>query len=326
MQMKKNIAIIAGGNSSEFVISVKSAGQINQLIDKKRYNVHLVMIKGDSWSAQLEDGTECTVDMDDFSISNAGGKIRFDYAFIIIHGTPGEDGKLQAYLDMKGISYNTGGVLSSALSFNKYACKLFLRSFGILTAESVLLKKGRSIDEDEVISTTGLPCFVKPNNAGSSFGISRVNKQEELAQAIEAAYREDNEVIIESFIKGTELSCGLMKTGGKDYIFPVTEIVSHKEFFDYEAKYTVGMADEITPARVAEELQKKVQELSSQIYDYLDCRGLVRVDFIARGNQIYFLELNSVPGMSKESIVPKQIRAAGYSEEEIIENIISGTI
>jgi D-alanine-D-alanine ligase len=274
----------------------------------------------------LEDGKEVNVDLNDFSISKPEGKMKIDYAFIIIHGTPGEDGRIQAYLDLMGVPYNTSGVLSSALSFNKYACKSYLKNFNILTAESVLITKNKKISEDEIIEKVGIPCFVKPNNGGSSYGITRVNKPEEMTEAIDAAFKEDSEVIIETYIKGIELSCGLVKTSNEEFVFPVTEIVSHKEFFDYEAKYTEGMADEITPARIPEDLQKKIQSISSAVYDLLYCKGLVRVDFIAKGNQLYFLELNSVPGMSMESILPKQIRAAGYRVEEIMDKIIMDTL
>jgi len=258
-------------------------------------------------------------------MSPTGTKIRFEYAFIIIHGTPGENGKLQAYLDMQKIPYSTSSVLSSAMTFNKYVCKIYLKNFGITTAEAVLINKNRAFNNEEIIDKVGLPCFVKPNNGGSSFGTSRVNKPEDMENAIIEAFKEDDEVIIESFVKGTELSCGLLKTRDEEIIFPVTEIVSSNEFFDYEAKYTEGKAEEITPARVSEEITKRCRQMASEIYEYLNCRGIVRIDFIVRGNQIFFLELNSIPGMSKESIVPKQIRAMGLKVEDIIEKVIEDT-
>lgn len=320
--MKKNIAIIAGGNSSEFPISIKSAGQIVELLNPCIYNTRLIVLKGKNWTSVNEDGTEVKVDLNDFSLTLHEGKIIFDYAFIIIHGNPGEDGKLQAYFEMMGIPYNTCNVLCSALTFNKFACKSYLRNFGVLTAESIVVKKGAPIDESAILAKAGLPCFVKPNNGGSSFGTSKVTRQEDLLKAIELAFKEDPEVIIEAFVKGDELSCGLLKTSKEEFIFPVTEIVTKNEFFDFEAKYTPGITDEITPARVSVDIQKKVQNISSEVYDLLNCRGLVRVDFIVRGNQIYFLELNTVPGMSKESIVPKQIEAAGLKMEDVLEKII----
>ena len=323
--MLRNIAIVGGGDSSEYLISVKSAAQIIELINKEKYNPYPVTLTGTKWIATMPDGSEIPVDLRDFSISPNGEKIRFEYAFIIIHGTPGENGKLQAYLDMQKIPYNTSSVLSSALTFNKYVCKIYLKNFGITTAEAVLINKSRSFSNEEIIDKVGLPCFVKPNNGGSSFGTSRVNKADEMENALIEAFKEDNEVIVESFVKGTELSCGLVKTLDEEIIFPITEIVSANEFFDYEAKYTEGKAEEITPARVSEEVTKRCRQLASDIYDHLNCRGIVRIDFIIRGNQIFFLELNSIPGMSKESIVPKQIRAMGFKVEDIIDKVIDDT-
>ncbi len=323
--MLRNIAIVGGGDSSEYVISVKSAAQIIELINKDKYRPFAVTVKGTEWFAKMPDGSDIPVDLRDFSISPNGKKLRFEYAFIIIHGTPGENGKLQAYLDMQKIPYSTSSVLSSALTFNKYACKIYLKNFGITTAEAVMINKKRSVSNEAIIDKVGLPCFVKPNNGGSSFGTSRVNKADEMEDAIREAFKEDNEVIVESFVKGTEISCGLVKTSEEEIIFPITEIVTSNEFFDYEAKYTDGMAEEITPARLSDDITKRCRQLASEIYDNLDCRGIVRIDFIIRGNQIYFLELNSIPGMSRESIVPKQIRAMGLEVEDIIDKVIEDT-
>jgi D-alanine-D-alanine ligase len=323
--MQRNIAIIGGGDSSEYVISVKSAEQILELINRDKFQPFPVTIRGTEWIAKMHDGMETPVDIRDFSISPYGEKIRFEYAFIIIHGTPGENGKLQAYLDMQKIPYSTSPVLSSALTFNKYVCKIYLKNFGITTAEAVLINKNKEFNKEDIIDKVGLPCFVKPNNGGSSFGTSKVNKADEMENAINEAFKEDEEVIIESFVKGTELSCGLLKTREEEIIFPITEIVSSNEFFDYEAKYTEGKAEEITPARVTEDIARRCRQMASEIYDHLYCKGIVRVDFIVRGNQIYFLELNSIPGMSKESIVPKQIRAMGLRVEEVIEKVIEDT-
>lgn len=307
------------------MVSVKSAAQIFELINKKKYNPFPVTVQGTEWFAKMPDGTDTPVDLRDFSISPNGGKIRFEYAFIIIHGTPGENGKLQAYLDMQKVPYSTSSVLSSALTFNKYVCKIYLKNFGVTTAEAILINKYREFTNEEIIDKVGLPCFVKPNNGGSSFGTSRVNKADEMERAINEAFKEDDEVIIESYVKGTELSCGLVKTREEEIIFPITEIVSTNEFFDYEAKYTEGKAEEITPARVSEEIARRCRQMASEIYDHLNCRGIVRVDFIVRGNQVFFLELNSIPGMSKESIVPKQIRAMGLRVEDIIDKVIEDT-
>lgn len=324
--MKKNIAIVGGGDSPEYGISVKSAEQIMHNFNKERYNSFAVTIKGLNWKARCPDGSEVPVNIQDFSIRHKKKKYRFDYAYIIIHGSPGEDGKLQGYLEIQKIPYNTCNVLSSALSFNKYACKNYLKNFGILTAESILLKKKADFSEPLVKEKVGLPCFIKPNNGGSSFGITKVNKSEDLEKAVDEAFLIDNEVIIEAFVKGTELSCGLLKTKKEEFIFPVTEIISSNEFFDFEAKYTDGKAQEITPARVPDDIQKRCKQTASEIYDYLNCRGIVRVDFILRGNQLYFLELNSIPGMTKESIVPRQIRAMGLKVDQIIEKVIEDTM
>ena len=323
--MKKNIAILSGGNSSEYGISVKSAEQLIRLIDKQMYQSFNVLVKANKWVAIDNNDTKYPVDLNDFSINYNGENLKFEYAFIIIHGTPGEDGKIQAYLDLMKIPYSTGGVLTSALSFDKYACKTFLKGFNVLTPEACIIRKKDKIESAEILDKLGLPCFVKPNNGGSSFGTTKVNKPEELENAISEAFKEDSEVIIESFVKGTELSCGLMKTKNEETIFPITEIVSKNEFFDYKAKYE-GMAEEITPARIDAELEKKCKETASLIYNYLNCKGIVRVDFIARGNQLYFLEINTVPGMSSESIVPQQIRAAGLKVEDIITTLIESSI
>ncbi len=325
---KKNVAILYGGYSSEFVISERSANQICDVLKASPYNIYRILVKENKWTWYNEAAKkECPINLTDFTIKPDGkNKIYFDFAFIIIHGTPGEDGKLQGYLDMQNIPYNTPGVFVSSLTFNKYACKLLLKNFDILTPESVLYIEGEKINEEEILKKVGLPCFIKPNNGGSSFGTTKVLKQEDIEPAIQESLKEDSEVIIESFVKGIELSCGLLKTSKKDYIFPVTEIVPKNEFFDFEAKYTAGMADEIVPARVPLHIQEKCQQLSSRIYDLISCKGLVRIDFILRGNQIYFLEVNTIPGMSKESIVPKMIRGDGYTEEEILRAIIDDGI
>jgi len=323
--MLRNIAIVGGGDSSEYVISVKSAAQILELINKNKYHPFPVTVRGTEWFAKMPDGSDTPVDIRDFSICPDGKKIRFEYAFIIIHGTPGENGKLQAYLDIQKIPYSTSSVLSSALTFNKFFCKIYLKNFGITTAEAVLISKNKEFSNDTIIDKVGLPCFVKPNNGGSSFGTSKVNKAEEMEKAINEAFKEDDEVIIESYVKGRELSCGLLKTGSEEIIFPITEITTTNEFFDYEAKYTEGKSEEITPAIISEEISKRCRQMASEIYDHLNCRGIVRIDFIVRGNQIYFLELNSIPGMSRESIVPKQIRAMGLKVEDIIDKVIEAT-
>jgi D-alanine-D-alanine ligase len=323
--MKKNIAIITGGDSSEIVISLKSAGQVRSCLDPDKYNTYIVFIQNNDWHVNLDNGQQVYINRHDFSFITDNQKIKFDYAFFAMHGPPGENGKLQAYFDLLNIPYSTSGVLPLAMTFNKYVCKTFLSHCGIKTAVAVLLKKNVPFIAESIITKTGLPCFVKPNCSGSSFGVSLINNADDLNNAIEMALKEDNEVLIEEYIKGTELTCGLVKLKYKELVFPVTEIVSKKQFFDYEAKYTAGMSEEITPARIPEEISLKCQTLSSRIYSLLNCTGIVRIDFICRDGEFYFLELNGIPGMTKESIIPRQIRAYGLTESEVYEMIIKDT-
>jgi D-alanine-D-alanine ligase len=323
--MKKNIAIITGGDSSEIVISLKSAEQVRSCLDHEKYNTYIVYIKNTDWHVNLDSGEQVDIDRHDFSFQYNGHKVKFDYAFFAMHGPPGENGILQAYFNLLDIPYNTSGVLALAVTFNKYVCKTFLANSGIKTARTVLLKKNEKLVPSEIISRTGLPCFVKPNCGGSSFGVTRVNDPADLEKAVATALKEDTEVLVEEYIKGIELTCGLVKLKNRELIFPVTEIVSKKEFFDYEAKYTAGMSDEITPARVSKEISEKCQSISSRIYSLLNCSGIVRIDFICRDEELFFLELNGIPGMTKESIVPRQIRAYGLTESEVYEMIIKDT-
>jgi len=321
--MTKNIAILWGGDSSEYVISEKSAQEIFKFLKKTEFIPYRIRVRKGEWSYIPEKGDEIKLDLNDLSLElKKDTKIFFDYAFIIIHGTPGEDGKMQAILDSHKIPYNTGGVLSSALSFNKHACKVFLKNLDILAPEGVLIRKGNEIDVEKIKNKTGLPCFVKPNSGGSSFGISKVSNFGDLMPAITHALHEDSEVIIESHIEGLELSCGLVKTKSEVLIFPVTEIVPLNEFFDFESKYEKGMSEEITPARIDDSIRIKCQNIASDIYDHLNCKGIVRIDFILRGAELFFLELNSIPGMSQESIVPKQIRSLNLNIEGLLLKII----
>ncbi|MBN1131519.1 MAG: D-alanine--D-alanine ligase [Bacteroidales bacterium] len=316
-----NIAVITGGNSSEHAISVKSAGEVKKWLEQTGFVCYLVIIKGTDWTVKF-DKQEYPVDKNYFGFKNGKEYIRFNYAYNIIHGTPGEDGKIQGYLETMKIPYSGSGILSSSLTFNKYACKTFLKQHNILTAEAGLIRKGHPYDLEKIIENIGLPCFIKPNNGGSSFGITKVNHHDNLEAALQTAFKEDDEVILETYIKGIEVTCGVLKTRKEEFVFPVTEIVTRNEFFDFEAKYTTGKADEITPARINNELFRKCQQLASTIYDLTFSKGLVRVDFIIKGNQLYFLELNSVPGMTSESIIPKQIRAMGLEEKEILRKIV----
>jgi D-alanine-D-alanine ligase len=314
--MKRNIAIVAGGDSSEYIVSINSANQIAKWIDKEKFEVYTVIAKGTDWYVKSDLVCDLIVNKDDFSFSLNNQKTKFDCALITIHGTPGEDGKMQGYFDTLKIPYTTSNTLASALTFNKIFSKNYLKLFNIPVAEFITLKKGQTIDANSIIEKTGLPCFVKPNCGGSSFGITKVKEKQELKKAIDEALKEDSEVIIEEFLEGTELTCGLIKTNKKTLVFPLTEIVSKNEFFDYEAKYN-GMADEITPARIDDKLTKQVQDLSSQIYDIFQLNGIVRIDYIYTKNKLYFMEANTVPGMSAASIVPQQVEAMGLNMKDI---------
>jgi D-alanine-D-alanine ligase len=317
----KTIAIVAGGDSSEFGISVKSAIEVSKALSS-RYITYIIMIKGKSWFWEDRKGRYHNVDKNDFTLITDDARIRFNAVFIAIHGTPGENGLLQGYFDMLGIPYTSCGTFCSALTFNKQACKLFLRDYKIPMAFSVLISNRVKWDPDEIISQTGLPCFVKPNESGSSFGVTKVKEMKELSAAMEKAFGESREVVIEAFMDGREVACGVVKTKKKDLVLPVTEIISKNEFFDYEAKYTQGKSDEVTPANMPGAVTAEIQNLSSLIYDLLGCRGIVRVDFIVIDNKPFFLEINTIPGMTEESLVPKQAAAAGISTEELYSMVV----
>jgi D-alanine-D-alanine ligase len=322
----KTIAIAAGGYSSEYVISVQSAAQVYNAIDKQKFKPFIVEITRNDWFVKLTENDITSVDKNDFSVIINDEKIKFDCVFIAIHGTPGEDGKLQSYFEMLNIPYTSCNSFTSLLTFNKYATKIYLEKAGILSANAVLVRGMQKVNANPMVKHLGLPAFVKPNNAGSSFGVTKVKLEEQLQKAVEDALKEDKEVIVEEFIEGTEVTCGIAKLNNREIVLPLTEIVSKKEFFDYEAKYTPGMSDEITPARIDEALTWQIQHLSSRIYDLLDCKGLVRVDFIIKKGEPYFLEINTVPGMSKNSIVPKMIRISGMTETEVYGMLIEETL
>jgi D-alanine--D-alanine ligase len=323
--MKKNIAIVAGGDSGEYEISIKSAKQLLNQIDRTKYNPTLIHIKGTDWKAQVE-GAEIQVDKNDFSVSHNSSKITFDCVLVGIHGTPGENGLLQSYFEMLRLPFTTCGVLSSALTFNKYACKHYLMPYSVNTAKAMLFRKNDTIDASDVVNYLGLPCFVKPNNGGSSCGTSKIANVEDIVPAIEKALEHDAEVIVEEFIKGTEITCGVIKTKNRSMVFPIAEIVSTNDFFDYEAKYTDGKAQEIIPARIPEKIKLDCEKLSSFIYDKLFCRGVVRMDYIIRDEKLYFLEVNTVPGMSEASIVPRMIKAVGLTMSDILTDLIEDAL
>jgi len=323
MIKKKNIAVVAGGDSSEIVVSLKSAKGIYSFINKDKYNPYIVMIKKGEWYVQLDDDKKADIDKNDFSFILDGKNIQFDFAYITIHGTPGEDGRLQGYFDLIGIPYSSCGVLASALTFNKYFCNKYLQSFGIQIAESILLREGENIDDETVINKLSLPVFVKPNDGGSSFGVTKVKTKEEIQPAIQKAFSEGNEVIIERFMQGMELTCGCYKTKERKVVLPVTEVVSKNEFFDFEAKYTASKVDEITPARISDTLTKEVQELTSKIYDLINAQGIIRIDYIVSPEGIVkMLEVNTTPGMTETSFIPQQIKAAGLEIQNVMTEII----
>lgn len=320
--MKRTVAVIAGGDSSELQISLRSAKLIYDSVDKEKYDAYVVEMEGLRWEARLPGGVMAAVDRNDFSFTDGDRRVKFDFAYITIHGTPGEDGLLQGYFDMVRVPYSSGNVLSSALTFNKYVCNQYLKRFGVRVANSVMLRKGDNTPDEETLDSIGFPCFVKPNLGGSSFGITKVKTKEEIPQAIQKAFREATEVIIEAGVEGMEVTCGSYKTRRGETVFPATEIVPRKEFFDYDAKYN-GDSEEITPARISGKLMEEVQRLTSFIYELLGCRGLARADYIiTKDGEIYVLEINTAPGMTEVSLVPQQIKAAGLNIKEVITDII----
>ena len=320
--MKRTIAIVAGGDSSEYIVSLRSAQGIYSFIDKERYNLYIVMMKGLDWHVQLPDETTCPIDRNDFSFQLNGEKITFDFAYITIHGTPGENGRLQGYFDMMGIPYSCCGVLAAALTFNKFVCNQYLRGFGVRIAEALSLRQGQTVSDDDVIEKIGLPCFIKPSLGGSSFGVTKVKTREQIQPAIAKAFEEGEEVVIEAFMDGTEITCGCYKTKDKSVVFPITEVVTHNEYFDYDAKYN-GQVDEITPARIPDELRDRVQMLTSAIYDILGAQGIIRIDYIiTEGDKINLLEVNTTPGMTPTSFIPQQVRAAGLNITDVMTDII----
>ena len=320
--MKRTIAIIAGGDSSEHEVSMKSAEGIHSFIDKEKYNLYIVELTKKHWEALLPDGTRTPVDKNDFSFQENGKKIVPDFAYITIHGTPGENGILQGYFELLGIPYSTCDVLVSAMTFSKFTLNQYLKGFGVRIAESMLVNKRNGISDDDVIEKIGLPCFIKPNASGSSFGVTKVKTREQIQPALQAAFQESDDVMIEAFMDGIELANGCYKVPGKSVVLPITEVVSKNEFFDYNAKYK-GEVTEITPARLSPELTDRVQKLTSAIYDILGCKGIVRVDYIiTEGEKINMLEINTTPGMTATSFIPQQVKAAGLDIKDVMTDII----
>lgn len=326
--IKRNIAIVCGGDSSEHDVSMNSANGLYSFFDKERYNVYIVDVEGQNWHVNFEDGTTAPVDRNDFSFVKDGKAVVFDYAYITIHGTPGENGLMQGYFELIGVPYSTSGVLVEAMTFDKYVLNRYLSGYGINVARSLLLRRGEEnkYSEEEIERIIGMPCFVKPAADGSSFGVSKVKNADLLAPALRVAFMESNEVMIESFLDGTEISIGCYKTKDKSVVFPATEVVTANEFFDYNAKYN-GEVQEITPARISPDTAARVAEETSRIYDILRCNGIIRVDYIItkdeHGNdKINMLEVNTTPGMTATSFIPQQVRAAGLDIKDVLTDIV----
>lgn len=320
--MKRTVAIIAGGDSSEHEVSMNSAKGIYSFIDKEKYNLYIVELSKKAWEAVLADGTRSKIDKNDFSFMDGDKKVKPDFAYITIHGTPGENGILQGYFELLDIPYSTCDVLVSAMTFSKFTLNQYLKGFGIRVAESMLVNKRFGIEDKDVIEKIGLPCFIKPNASGSSFGVTKVKTTDQIQPALKAAFAESDDVMIEAFMDGIELANGCYKTKNKSVVFPITEVVSDNEFFDYNAKYK-GEVTEITPARLSPELTERVKKLTSAVYDILGCKGIVRVDYIiTEGEKINMLEINTTPGMTSTSFIPQQVKAAGLDIKDVMTDII----
>ena len=324
----RKIAIICGGDSSEHDVSMHSGAGLYSFFDKERYDVKLVETRGLEWNVHLADGIMAPIDRNDFTYMENGEKKNFDYVYITIHGAPGENGVLQGYFELLGIPYSTCGVLVEALTFDKFALNNYLRAFGVNVADSVLIRKTdkQRPSNADVVARLGLPCFVKPSADGSSYGVSKVKSVDEMDAALELAFSESDEVMIEGFLDGTELSQGCFKTKTQSVVLPATEVVTDNEFFDYDAKYN-GQVDEITPARIAADTAERVAAETSRIYDILHCNGIIRVDYIISkdvdgSDKINMLEINTTPGMTTTSFIPQQVRAAGLDISKVLSDIV----
>ena len=323
-ELKRNIAIVCGGDSSEHDVSLRSAQGLYSFFDKERYNVYIVDIKGQDWHVELPGGLTAKIDRNDFSFVQDGKACLFDYAYITIHGTPGENGILQGYFDLIGLPYSTSGVLVEAMTFDKFVLNQYLRGYGVAVGESLLIRKGYEelVSDDEIEARIGMPCFVKPAADGSSFGVSKVKCKDQLAPAIRKAMLESPEIMVESYLEGTEITQGIYKTREKTVLFPITEVVTSNEFFDYDAKYN-GQVQEITPARIPDTTRDAVQAMTLKIYDILGCHGIIRTDYIiAPDGTIQLLEVNTTPGMTATSFIPQQVRAAGMEMRDVLSEII----
>ncbi|WP_299668114.1 D-alanine--D-alanine ligase [uncultured Polaribacter sp.] len=323
--MKKIIGIVMGGYSSEIHISIKSGNVVYNHLDKEKYTVFRVLILKEKWVVLDEQENEYPIDKNDFSFVLNNNRMVFDCVFNAIHGAPGENGQLLAYFDLINLKHTSAPFYQMALTFNKRDTLSAVKAYGIKTATSIYLNKGDIINVDEIVKKTGLPCFIKPNNAGSSYGISKAHTKEAILPAIEIAYKEDSEILIESFLNGTEVSVGVLQYKGKTKVLPVTEIVSENDFFDYEAKYE-GKSKEITPARISKTQQEKVEKVAKRVYEILNMSGFSRSEYIFVDDEPYFLEMNTVPGLTEESILPQQAQKAGISLAALFDNAIQGTL
>ena len=322
--LKRTIAIVCGGDSSEHDVSLRSAQGLYSFFDKERYNVYIVDIKGQDWHVELAGGITARIDRNDFSFVEDGKAKLFDYAYITIHGTPGENGILQGYFDLIGLPYSTSGVLVEAMTFDKFVLNQYLRGYGISVADSLLIRQGyeQLVSDDVIEQRIGMPCFVKPAADGSSFGVSKVKNKDQLAPAIRKAMLESSEIMVEQYLEGTEISIGVYKTHDKSVVLPATEVVTSNEFFDYDAKYN-GQVQEITPARLSEDVTRRVREITSHIYDILHCNGIIRIDYIiSKEGKISMLEVNTTPGMTPTSFIPQQVRAAGLEMKNVLTDIV----
>lgn len=320
--MKRKIAIVAGGDSSENPVSLRSAATILEYMDKDKYEPYILEIEGKNWQVHVSEGVNAPVDRNDFSFTYNGVKTVFDYAYIIIHGTPGENGVFEGYLRLMRIPFSTCDVLPSALTFNKFVLNKTMKSCKVNVANSRRLRKGDKVDPDKIISKVGLPCFIKPTDGGSSFGTTKVKTRDQIIPAVEEAFKENSEIMIESFMQGIEVTNGYFKTRKREVKLPVTEVVPKTDFFDYDAKYN-GKVEEITPARIPDELRDRIQDLTAKIYDLLGCHGIIRNDYIITdGEKINLLEVNTTPGMTATSFIPQQIRAAGLNLTDVLTEII----
>jgi D-alanine-D-alanine ligase len=319
---KINVVLFMGGDSGEYEVSIASSAQIKNFLDPDKFEVYPVLIRSGKWTYTLENGKQIPFDRNEHCLYIQNEKVKFDCAFIAIHGTPGEDGKLQGYLDIAGIPYTTCDVTTSAITFNKYFCNDLAKQYGVKVANTVIIRKGDLWKPEELADQVGLPCFIKPNKSGSSVGVSKVYEVTGIESAVNKAFVEDDEVLVQQFIKGREMACGVFSLKGEVKVLPVTEVISKNDFFDYQAKYTEGLASEITPALISEQLSTDCKRLTEYLYRKFNCKGVVRFDYFLSENEWWFLEVNTVPGFSAESIIPKQAKAEGYELRDFFGKLV----